>query len=250
MNERIQAVVGQGKEKLTTQGETMKTEKHRKKWEVGFAMLVLAGLASVSAVQAADKGSLTVTIRPNAAYSLTIGTSAQGEGFLNLGLVDLSGTTQTVRPATVTVTSNFAATDLKLQGAITCTGTPCWQFDAATGAAEPDYIAVWAVFTDTGVATAPSQTGGQFSGSAPAGAAGADVVSTTDEHVGDNGSNTDLFQVSPGQGGYKDMEDQPSNTVNAGVAASHLWTYFRMPNATTNSDNEFITFIVTAVAPN
>ena len=77
----------------------MNTKHSHKKWGT-LALLILASLGAETA-KAATAGSLTVTIRPNAAYSLTIDTSSNGQGFLNLGLVDLSGTTQTVRPATV-----------------------------------------------------------------------------------------------------------------------------------------------------
>ncbi len=130
------------------------------------------GLGLSGAAHAASSDTLTVTITPNAFYSVDIDT---GNVSLSLGTVALGASTQTVQPATVTVLSTFALTDLKLQGVITASAN-AWSFDDVTTSSEADKIATWATFTSVARSSAPTQTSDYFSGTQP-GQNSSDVVS-------------------------------------------------------------------------
>ncbi len=212
------------------------------KWVLALAI----GLGLTGRAQAATTDSLTVTITPNAYYDVDITTYSSA--LMNLGLVNLAASTWTVRPATVTINSTYAATDLKLQGQINTSGGTAWQFDSDTSNANLDRLQSWAVFTDTGVAAAPSQTSGYFSGTTP-GVSNSDVISTTNEDVGTAGSDTGMFEAAAADAGFKDMDNLTSSLVDAPASASHLWLRFKLPNATTSSTAQDITITLTAGAP-
>lgn len=217
--------------------------KAKQRWMTGLA----AGLALLASgrAEAAGSDSLTVTITPDAAYSLTVTTTNVG---LNLGTVGLTLSTQTVRPSTITVTSSYAATDLKLQGSMAGTGTP-WTFSANTAVPAADALAAWAVFTDTGVTVAPTQAGGFFSGTVP-GASGSDVIDGTNRDVGVVAAANPRFVALPAEAGYKTMESIPSNAADLAASRSHLWLYFTLPPSTTDTNAKRITMTLTAGAPN
>src|SRR5688572_69595 len=99
---------------------------------LGFALGLYVNNAS-----AADNDSLTVTITPNAFYAVDIDTAGI---VMNLGSVALSASTQTVMPATVTIQSTYATTDLTLIGAITAPGGTAWTFDASSATVNPNEI--------------------------------------------------------------------------------------------------------------
>ena len=187
---------------------------------------------SASAVTTTD--SLTVTIRPNAYYAVDITTN--GLANLDLGTVDLSAVTQTIRPATVTVQSTFATTDLTLTGAISASQN-AWSFDADSSTVETDSLAAWAVFTNTAESSAPAQTAGYFNGTT-AGASN-DLIDGSAQQVGDG--STGVFEV----GSYDTDSMAPS-------AQKHLWFYFRMPSASTagSSVAQNITITIGAEATN
>src|SRR5436190_513653 len=111
-------------------------------------LMAVAWLSPRWAKAAGLSDSLTITITPNAGYSVMITTTNVG---LDLGTVALGASTQTVRPSTVTVTSSFAATGLKLTGSMSGAGIP-WTYAINTAAQAQDELAAWAVFTDTSVA--------------------------------------------------------------------------------------------------
>jgi hypothetical protein len=217
----------------------MKTE-----WKWRAYLGAILGLALSQGALAAPSDSLTVTITPNAGYAVDVDTTGV---VLNLGTIDLGNSTQTVKPATVTVQSSLSQTDLTLTGAMVSGG---WTFDANTATNETDALKAWAVFTDTSVAAAPTQgAGGAFSGTVPD-ATGSDVVSTSAIDVG-TAANSDLQMVlTSGTAGYKTMEDLPPSGVDLPASRSHLWLYFTLPPATTNATAKEIQFTVTAVAPN
>ena len=64
-----------------------------------------------------DATAVVVRITPRADRGVQISTG--DAGFLNLGTVDLGASTQTVNPATVTITGNMNATELDLSASIT-----------------------------------------------------------------------------------------------------------------------------------
>lgn len=192
-------------------------------------------------LRAADADSLTITIRPNAYYAVDIDTANVS---MDLGTVGLGLSTQTVSPATVTIQSTFAQTELQIHGSID--SLVPWSFDADTSDQNPDQLAAWATFTTVARTSAPVQSGGYFSGTVP-GAANSDVISTTTRYVGTGGGGTNLFEAN-GEFAYKDMNDLPPDPDPLGK--SHLWLYFRLPNATTEDDPQNITITITATAPN
>ncbi len=209
-----------------------------------WALTIALGLGAVpGAMAASNTDTLTVTIRPNAFYSVVIDTGPPT--FLNLGNVDLAATTATVHPATVTIESSYATTDLTLGGNITSGGT-AWTFDANTGSNELDSLQAWAVFTDTGIAANPGQTGGYFSGTAP-NVSGSDVIEATARSVGPAGGITGLFEATSGETSFKDMDSLPPIPDTQG--RSHLWFFFRLPSATTATNAQDIHITLTAGAP-
>jgi hypothetical protein len=194
--------------------------------------------------RAAVSDSLTVTITPNAFYAVDIDTS--NFAGMNLGTVDLAASTQTVLPSTVTIQSTYATTDLRLQGAITSSGTP-WTFDADTSSNESDSLQAWGVFTTIAHSSAPAQASGYFSGTQP-GVNDSDVISTTNRYVGTQGGVTNQFETGAADFGFKDMD----SLVPAPLAAaySHFWLRFRLPSATTDVAAQNVTITLTAVQPN
>ncbi|MCG3204501.1 MAG: hypothetical protein KCHDKBKB_01216 [Elusimicrobia bacterium] len=199
-------------------------------------------MLSNSTIFAGSTGTLTVSVTPNAYYAVVIDTSNVS---LNLGTVDLGASTQTVRPSTVSIQSTFATTDLKLQGFISSAGT-AWSFDNDTTSVEPDNLAAWATFTSVARSSAPTQTGGYFSGT-QSGVNNSDVISNSDRYVGTQAGLTNLFEADSGDFAFKDMDALPPEPDSN--AKSHLWLYFRLPNATTTSNAQNISITITAVAP-
>ena len=210
-----------------------------------LGLTTILALAQASWAAGALKDSLTVTITPGALYALDITTTGVN---LDMGTVNLGASTQTVKPSTVSIESTYAATDLRLLGQISGSGTP-WTFDDDTASNESDKLAAWAVFTDTGMALTPAQGANYFTGTQP-GVSNSCVFDASDRDVGDNGAVLNLFQATGGAPGYKDMEDLPSALVLPGAGKAHLWLYFRLPNATTDTNPKFVTVTLTAVAPN
>ncbi|MDP3541708.1 MAG: hypothetical protein Q8T11_04485 [Elusimicrobiota bacterium] len=215
-----------------------------KRWPAALALL--AGLA-VNA-SAADTDSLAVTITPEASYSLTLSTGPGAGDWLNLGVVPLSGSTWTVRPATVTVTSSYTNTDLTLIGTMLSGGWALEDVDASAPTA--DRLGAWAVFTDTSVAASPGQASGYFSGIAPD-TTGSDVIDDIVQDVGTGADGKIMFVAAPGDAGYRSMEDNKSTmSGDTPAATSHLWLRFKLPPTTTNLDPKVLQLTVTAGAPN
>lgn len=213
----------------------------RKTWPAALALL--AGLAGQA--WAVDTDSLTVTITPTAAYSLTVTTvSAQ----MDLGVVPLSGSTWTVRAATVTVTSSYTSTDLALLGTMLSGG---WNLETVNALAPTaDKLGAWAVFTDTGVAASPGQASGYFSGSTP-NTDDSDVINNIVEDVGTGADAKKQFVAVAGDAGYRSMEDMPSTlSGDAAAATSLLWLRFKLPPTTTNLDPKLLQITISAGAPN
>jgi hypothetical protein len=213
-------------------------------WTLATLGLVWAGTAGASA-QNVD--SLTVTVTPNASYSLTLSTSLAANSFA-LGSVNLAASTFTVSPATVTVTSSYATTGLTLQGLL----TGGWTLETAnTAALAQDKLAAWAVFTDTGVSVAATVAGeaGAFSGTA-ADADDSDVLSGAALSVG-NLATAHLreFVLTGGAANYKSAHNLPSNAVDVGGSMSHLWLKLKLPPTSSTVAQQSLTVVVTAGAP-
>jgi len=190
---------------------------------LGLGALAQAGVPS---------DSLVITITPNAYYAVSIDTTNVG---LDLGTVNLGGSTQTVAASTVTIDSTFATTELELTGAITCPGGTQWTFDADTSNQENDKLAVWAVFTATTIPTAPA-----FDGTVP-GVENSDVISASALDVGDDdGPEVNLFE---------DSSKQMNNLVRN--ARAHAWFKFRLPDSTTSGSDkpQKISITLTAKQP-
>lgn len=220
-----------------------------KRWLTALA--VVLGMTWAQSARAGVADSLTVTITPNAGYSLTLSTANVG---LDMGTVPLGASTQTVRPSTVTITSSFATTGLRLQGSMSSAGTP-WTFAQNTAAQGADQLAAWAVFTDTSMsnyAVLGSTGGGStyFVGTS-SGVTGSNVIGTVNAPVGTfTGSSSPLFIADVGAAGRKTMASLPPSSVDGPASRAHLWMYFVLPPSTTDGVAKLMTLTLTAGAPN
>ena len=205
---------------------------------LGLTLALAAGTA-----QAADiPDSLTITITPNGYYAVDITTNGPD---LDLGYVNVNTATQTVKPATVTVQSSWATTDLRLQG----TALDTWFLDTDATAGEQNALQAWAVFTDTSVAAAPTKAGGTFVGDTLA--APSDLISTTNRYVGASATHGDAWFVrNSGDPGYKTMDAITNEATDAAASRSHLWFYFKTPPSTTIGTAQRLYVTLTATAPN
>ena len=128
-------------------GTTMNAMKKLVAGVLGIGMLAL-GLtvkaeAYADSIMADNTAQITITIRPNINRSVTITTDNVN---MDLGLVDLTGVyvaTQTVTPATVTISGTYGNTDLLLSANI----TGGWTFDASSNTIEQDKLATWVTFS-------------------------------------------------------------------------------------------------------
>ena len=180
---------------------------------------------------------MVVRITPNADRGVQIST---GNVNLNMGNVDLGVSTQTVNPATVTITGNMIETELDLSGSI----TGGWSFDsnqtlASTGT---NLLNVWATFTSISSATAPSQDDEYFHVGT---ASGAKLVSTTNSFpataVGiSGGSGVGFFENYEGGTGLNGAD---MDSMSPG-SRRHLWTYFRLPPTTSITGAQDINFVL------
>jgi hypothetical protein len=205
------------------------------------ALLLTFGFGVAAVSHAASSDTLTVTITPNAFYSVDIDTLNVS---LDLGTVNLGASTQTIQPATVTVLSTYLTTDLKLQGAITATSN-AWSFDDDTTSTDTDKLAAWATFTSVARSSAPTQSADYFSGSQP-GVSNSDVIDATAQFVGTANSVNNLFENNSNFDA-KDMDAM--NPVPAASGTSLLWLYFRLPSATTGTNAQNISITIGATAP-
>ena len=201
--------------------------------------MVLALAASGSA-RAASSDTVTITIVPDAYYAIEIDTAAAS---LDLGVVDLDGTTFTVRPATVTIESTFAATDVRVLTQV----SGGWTLDANTASREADALQAWAVFTDTGVAASPASAGA-FGGTV-FGANDSDVLGLVNAQYAGTAGGITQYVLAPGEPGYKSMDSVPSVLADAGGSKAHLWLKFRLPQVTTTAAAQSITITLGAAAP-
>src|SRR5580658_9766085 len=131
--------------------------KTRNRWTAALGMaLGLACWAGPAHATGAGTDSVTVTISPLAQYLLQVTTGAPAGG-LALGSVGILTSTYTVNPTTVTVYSSYPTTGIELEGLV----AGGWGMEPQTTALSTDTnkMAVWAVFTDTGMASQPQASG-------------------------------------------------------------------------------------------
>lgn len=193
----------------------------------------------VKMADAATSANIIVTIQPDLYYDVTITTD---DANLNLGQVGLGLTTQTVRPATVTINSTEIGTDLRLDGDIVNTlGGQNWLFDPDTSDQNLDRLAAWATFTDVARGSAPAPGGDYFQGTQP-GVASSDVIDDQNRYVGSSAGQgtTNLFENNADFDPI-DMDGKAKDDTAA------LWLYFRMPSTSTDGDPQDITITLTAV---
>jgi len=201
-----------------------------------LALLLGAGavqFAWADADPSNDSAALTITVTPNIDIGVTLDTSAVSGGFLSLGSVDLYASTQTVRPATMTIVGNLATQEVNLSATL----TGGWKFDVSPStwatSGETDALAAYAQFTSTTVATAPS--GPAFNG-APNDALDVDATSFPSTRCGGGPSATGTR-----------FEDGTTDMDNLAVGAQrHLWFYFRLPNQTSVQTQQSVKVTLTA----
>ena len=215
-----------------------------KKWLGGLAVgigLTLAATPARAVYVSSD--SLTVTITPNAAYALDI-TTGSPLGFLDLGNVALGASTFTIAPATVTIGSSFATTDVRIVTQI----TGGWSLDTQSAVAPAaDTLQAWAVFTDTGVPANP--TGNYGTVAETFGANGNHLLGTSVQYAGTAGAVTQYVETA-GTAGYKSMDDNPSALgPDPAGATSHLWLKFKLPGVTSTTNPQNITVTLGAAPP-
>ena len=206
-----------------------------KKWMTVGALMGLAAAFCATDVRADantsnDADSLTIIITPNVDYGVDIDTTGVT---LDLGTVDLYDTAQTAEPAVVTVKGSWASQELDLSGSI----EGGWSFDAtpstwATSGSQ-DEIAVYALFSDTALGTAPN---------------GDDFANAT----ADAGYTGVASRVGGDSGGGDKFEKQGANAIDMDNRApeddANMWIFLRLPDATSTSSDQEITLTLTAQA--
>jgi hypothetical protein len=206
---------------------------------VGLLALGFAGKSFAmpysDALNGNNTAEITISITPNVDRSVTISTAGVN---MDLGAVDITGafvSTKTEQPAVVTIGGTYGNTDLWLSANITTIGGTPWTLDSDSDTIEADHLATWATFTNTGAPAAPSQDATHFKGNAAG--AGSDLVADQNRiiRVG--------ADAASGAGAY---EDGTTDTNNMALGQQRkLWTFFRMPSATTNTSPQRIRFVLT-----
>ena len=174
-----------------------------------------------------DQDSITITITPNVDRGVEIDSTTVA---VDLGAVSLNTTTQTVRPATVTILGTIGNTELDVTGTI----APTWSFDTTptvdTFSSEQDALAFYMLFSDTNLSNAP--TGADFS-------ADSGEFTGTSLRAGGDVGNGGTFEKTGN--GVKDMDARnPADT-------SHLWFFLRLPGTTTTSAAQSVQITLSAV---
>ncbi len=222
----------------------MKTSKLLTGLLAGLLVTVLfAGRAWADSDPSNDADSITVRITPNVDFGVDIDSAAlQSGGLIDLGIVNLFASTQTVTPATVTIRGNITSSgggtgqELDVSGTIASQGGGAsWTFDLSPSthgtSGELDALATYILFSDTALSTAPN--GDEFSVSA------AEFTGTTLRAGGAGGVSGTKFEKT--DAGVTDMDDMSPDEKR------HLWLFFRLPDQTTSGDSQDVTITLTAV---
>ena len=199
---------------------------------VGLLAMGWAGKAEAAytdSIMTNNTAQITITITPSIDRSVTIST---GNVNMDLGVLALGVgvTTQTVTPATVTVQGTITNTDLWLSANI----AGGWAFDINSADQETDKLATWMTLTSTATTATPAQTGSAFNGTTAV--AGSDLVDGSFTRIGSD--------AAAGAGRFEDGTTDTDHLA-AGTFERHLWTYFRLPNGSSVTNAQKITFILT-----
>jgi len=220
--------------------KAMKTEMdQRMLWKAGarrfvFALVLAAVCLLWPAAARADKdpsndaAQLVVSVTPRVDRGIEIDTENVN---LDMGLVNLGASTQTVRPATVTIQGNITNIELVLSAQI----TGGWVFDDnVTASTETDKLGVWAVLKDTTSSAVPSKSGSDFDDAQDAMESATSVFGATRAGLpgGDTGTN-DRFED-----GTVNMDSLIPGTKR------HLWFYFNTPPYTSTAAEQQIQFTI------
>ncbi len=206
-------------------------------------MMVLAALLGLmfattrnvwaDAVPGNDSDALTITVTPNIDYGVDIATTPS---VMNLGTVDLYASTFTVQPATVTFQGNMAGQELDLSASV---GT-AWKFDVSPStwatSGEQDALAVYALFSATTLAAAP--TGDDFANATAAAGFNVDAQTLGAVRVGGSGGPGNKYEKQGADAVDMDLKN-PGNQAR-------LWFLLRLPNQTTTGNAQDVKVTLTA----
>jgi hypothetical protein len=175
--------------------------------------------AYTDSISTNNVNALTVRITPNADRGVEI---SSGNVNLNLGTVDMTVSTYTTSPATVTIVGNMTSAELTLAARI----LGGWNFDSTPVTAESDKLATWALFSAIAITSAPSANEFEIYNSTIA----SDSTSQAAAQVGDT---TNRYE-----GGWNgsDMDTMAMYTTR------HLWIRMRTPSNTSVTGEQTVSF--------
>ena len=207
---------------------------------LGLGLLVGAP-AWADANGADDQDSLTITITPNVNYSIDLTT---GTNHLALGAVDLSQSTFTVIPATVTFGGTvLSGHECNLSAQITSLGT-AWGFDTTPSTttlnAELDKLAMYALFSSTGLASAPN--GDSFVNDSGALSEGSGDSTYPATRAGGIGAGVKFEKTGTG---VKQMDSIAVGSGGTNSELAHLWFYLRLPSSSTSGSQQNVQVTLT-----
>ena len=222
----------------TRRNKTMRHTKRLAGFLTAGTLAVLAFLAgftqeaSATAISTNNAAGIVVRITPNVDRGVVI---SSGDVNLNLGTVDLGASTQTVRPATVTIQGNLTNTELNMDGVI----TGGWSYDntQARTSTGTNLLNVWATFTSISTATAPSQDDEYFRVGT---SSGAKLISPD----GTFGTAAIGLSGSDGFGRFESNGDTADMDVMSPADQRHLWFFFTLPPQTDDFTEQQINFVL------
>lgn len=224
-------------EEIQNQGRTAMKLLNRLTAVLAIGTLTVMSLmvkdAKADANVANDTATIMITITPNVDRSVSIDTNNVA---MDLGLVNLNASTQTVRPATVTIGGNLTNTELDLSAQI----SGGWGFEPTATSTTTDLLKVWAVFTATTVFTTPTKNNNTFDNTN-------DYLSAT----GTSFPGTRVGSSSGGGGNINNSFEDNSGNAFADMDAlnpnmkRHLWLYFVTPDVTSTAAAQQIRFYLT-----
>jgi hypothetical protein len=179
------------------------------------------------AVSTNNVTALTIRITPNVDRGVEI---SSGDVNVNLGTVDMSISTYTVNPATITIVGTISNTELTLAAEI----VGGWSFDSTPLALETDKMATWALFSAIAISSVPSATQFEIYNST----INSDTPTQAPVDVGD--------ATSRYEGGWNGS-DMDSMAIQA---KRHLWIRMQTPSATTVASQQTVAFNLTVADPN
>ncbi len=191
--------------------------KNMKKWLTVMTLAIMVG--AVGQLRAAVSDGLTITIQPNAGYAVDIDTTGVTLTFSGQAL---NMPAYVVLPATVTIESTLATTDLQLDASL----SGGWSLTNSTGIA--DGLQAWVVFTSTTVSSCPAKSGQNFDDT--------DDRLQTSRDVGDAGNYY--------EDGSFEADSQAKNQE------SHMWIRFHTPPSTSDNTDKVLSLTLTAELPN